>query len=138
MSGTVIGEAQFDISQENELLYNEQGKLTLSSMDSLDESLNVSQKYLYIYDPNTDQINSYFVEKNTLRGSFFHQLRFEEKQTSTDQWIATGEHLCGQDHYCVFYSFHVNGTSLSQFQIKYVVKGPKKDYVSSTTFRSCP
>ena len=46
---------------------------------------------------------------------------------------ATGSHLCGRDMYEVTYDLYGDGECKS-FDCKYVVKGPAKDYVSSTRF----
>ncbi|UJR13464.1 hypothetical protein I4U23_000478 [Adineta vaga] len=129
--GTVHGQAQFLFSQSAELLYKEQGKLTLSSQIPLD----ITQKYIYNYDEKNDVLTVYFVNENNQRASLFHKIDFQPKQTSSTSWIATGEHLCSQDHYSVSYSFAFNGINLSQFQITYTVKGPAKDYVSKTIFQ---
>lgn len=128
--GTAHGQAQFSFSNPEELLYKEQGKLILSSNIPLD----ITQKYLYVYDKSQDNLTVYFVDEKNQRGSIFHTINFQSKQSSDIGWIATGEHLCSQDHYSAHYLFVFNGINLSRFEITYTVKGPTKDYVSKTIF----
>jgi len=130
--GTVHGRAQFYFSDQDELLYKEQGKLILSS--SL-IPLDITQKYLYVYDKIQDILTVYFVDDNNKRTLLFHTIHFQSKQSSQNGWIANGEHLCSQDHYSACYLFAFNGINLSRFEITYTVKGPAKDYVSKTIFQ---
>jgi hypothetical protein len=129
--GTVHGQAQFNFSHPQELLYIEQGKLILSSQQPLD----ITQKYIYVYDEAEDLLTVYFVDDKTKRGSIFHTIHFQSKQSSSNGWIANGEHLCSQDNYNVSYLFVFNGINLLRFEITYTVKGPAKDYVSKTIFQ---
>jgi hypothetical protein len=129
--GMANGQAQFHYSDQEELLYKEQGKLILSSQIPLD----ITQKYLYVYDKSQDLLTVYFVDDKNKRASLFHTIHFQPKQTSQLGWVANGEHLCGQDHYSVSYLFAFNGIDLARFEITYQVKGPAKDYVSKTIFQ---
>jgi hypothetical protein len=129
--GVAHGRAQFNFSQAQELLYNEQGKLILPSQIPLD----ITQKYIYIYDEDKDLMTVYFVDNQNKRGSLFHTISFQSKHSSQNGWIANGEHLCSQDYYSVSYLFVFNAINLSHFQITYSVKGPTKDYVSKTMFQ---
>jgi hypothetical protein len=129
--GNAHGQAEFKFSQDQELLYKEQGKLILSSQIPLD----ITQKYIYTYDEDKDLITVYFVDDNNKRASFFHTISFQPKQSSQNGWIANGKHLCNQDNYSVSYLFRFNGINLSHFEITYEVKGPNKDYISKTIFQ---
>jgi len=128
--GIVHGQAQFQFSNQEELLYKEQGKLILSSQIPLD----ITQKYIYAYDKIQDILTVYFVDDKNKRGLPFHTIHFQSKELSEIGWLANGEHLCSQDHYSVNYLFVFNGLNLSRFEITYTVKGPEKDYVSQTIF----
>lgn len=128
--GTAHGHAQFHHFNSEGLLYKEQGKLFLSSSNSLD----ITQKYLYIYNSSEDLLSVYFVDEHNQRTSLFHTIQFQPKDTSSLNWIAHGEHLCGQDHYSTSYLFVFNGINLSRLEIIYTVKGPAKDYISKTIF----
>jgi len=128
--GIVHGQAQFHFSNQEELLYKEQGKLILSSQIPLD----ITQKYIYSYDKSKDLLTVYFVDENNKRTSLFHTIHFQPRQSSQIGWTANGEHLCNQDYYSVYYLFVFNGINLSRFEITYTVKGPMKDYVSKTIF----
>jgi hypothetical protein len=130
-NGTAHGQAQFHFSNQQELLYKEQGKLILPSQTPLD----ITQKYLYVYDTVEDLLTVYFVDEKNQRTSLFHTIHFQPKEASPLEWIANGEHLCGQDHYSASYLFAFNGSDLARFEITYQVKGPAKDYVSKTIFQ---
>ncbi|CAF1197854.1 unnamed protein product [Adineta ricciae] len=129
--GTVRGQAEFLFFSPNKLLYKEQGKLTLSSQMPLD----ITQKYIYSYDEEKDLLTVYFVNEDSQLGSLFHTIHFQSKENSSNGWLASGEHLCSQDHYSTSYLFALNGVNLSEFEITYTVKGPAKDYVSKTVFQ---
>ena len=129
--GNVHGQAQFHHSTQGELLYQEKGKLILPSQNPLD----ITQKYLYVYNSTEDLLTVYFVNEQNQRTSLFHTIHFQPKETSSHGWIAHGEHLCGQDHYSSSYLFAFNGMNLSRFEITYTVKGPAKDYISKTIFQ---
>ncbi|CAF4721315.1 unnamed protein product, partial [Rotaria sp. Silwood2] len=117
--GIVNGQAEFYFSQQNELIYKEQGKLILSSKQSLD----ITQKYIYIYDNNNDLITVYFVDNNNNKPCYiFHKIYFQSKQSSNIRWIANSQHLCSQDNYFISYLFIFNEIYLRQFQITYTVK----------------
>ena len=130
--GIAHGQAQFLYSNSEELLYKEQGKLILSSGNPLD----ITQKYLYVYNASDDLLQVYFVDEHNQRTSLFHTIHFQPKETSSFGWIAHGEHLCGQDHYSTSYLFVFNGIDLSRVEITYTVKGPAKDYISQTIFQA--
>ncbi|KAK3044105.1 hypothetical protein LTS18_002169, partial [Coniosporium uncinatum] len=51
-------------------------------------------------------------------------------------WKARGSsHLCEADMYETEYEFRFRGVAVEGFDIRYVVKGPRKDYISTTTFK---
>lgn len=130
LEGVVHGQAQFLFSHSHELLYREQGKLTLTSQTPLESS----QQYLYRYDEDNDLLSVYFIDVNDRPTGLFHTLHFQPESPSSVGWLANGEHLCSQDHYFASYSLAFNGVNLSHLQITYRVKGPAKAYVSHTVF----
>jgi hypothetical protein len=129
--GLVHGQAKFHFSNQEELLYKEQGQLILPSQIPLD----ITQKYIYVYDKSQDLLTVYFVDDHNQRTSLFHTIHFQPKHTSDTGWIAYGEHLCNEDYYSVSYLFVFNGINLSRLEITYTVKGPAKDYISKTIFQ---
>jgi Family of unknown function (DUF6314) len=129
--GTVQGRAQFLFSHPHELLYQEQGKLTLTSWTSLD----THQKYLYRYDEENDLLSVNFIGENHRSAALFHTLYFQPNSSSRAAWLANGEHVCGQDDYFTSYLFTVNRVNLLRWQITYRVKVPVKDYLSQTLFQ---
>lgn len=128
--GIVHGRAQFFFSHADELLYQEQGQLTLT----LQTPLEISQQYRYRYDADNDRLSVYFVDGNNRSAALFYTLYFQPTSSSPVGWLATGEHLCSQDHYLALYSWAFNGVNLSRWQITYTVKGPAKAYVSHTVY----
>lgn len=134
-SGHVHGQAQFDLSTANELLYREQGQLTLASMKTSDTPMDVSQRYFYVYDETDETLKVYFVEKSDERGSFFHQVQFDASSSDSEECRAAGEHQCQSDHYSASYLFQWKEENLSRFEIIYTVRGPCKDYISRTIFQ---
>ncbi len=128
--GVVQGRAQFILSHPHELLYQEQGKLTLTSKTPL----NTSQKYIYRYDEESKLLSVYFVDANNRSAALFHPLHFQPNSSSPFSWLANGEHLCRQDQYFASYSFAFHGIDLSRLQITYTVKGQAKAYISQTVF----
>ena len=61
------------------------------------------------------------------------------EQTSSDDdgyWVkATSDHLCIKDLYSANFRVKLNGLSASEIIIKYRVKGPAKDYESTTILK---
>lgn len=128
--GIVHGRAQFLFSHSDELLYQEQGKFTLTAQTPLESS----QHYLYRYDEDNDRLSVYFIDGNHRSAALFHTLHFQPKLSPSVGWLANGEHLCSQDHYFASYLLAFNGVNLSRLQITYRVKGPAKAYISQTVF----
>lgn len=124
------GRAQFLFSHSDELLYQEQGKFTLTAQTPLESS----QQYLYRYGEDSDRLSVYFIDGNNRSAALFHTLHFQPHSYSPVGWLATGEHLCSQDRYFASYSLVFNGVNLSRLQITYRVKGPAKAYISQTVF----
>ncbi len=127
-----VGKARFKPCkhENNALHYKEKG--TYHQMNG--QEIVASQQYIYRLSNN--QISAYFVDretgtnvKNTNR--LFHILQFEEKQKIEKSSVAKASHLCAADTYKTRYEF----ISEDEFNIIHIVKGPKKDYNSSTFFR---
>lgn len=132
-SGTVVGKISLarHSSQSPDLVYTEKGQFTTSKGMKLD--VNGSQ-YVYVLNEAEDCIDIFFADKETgrERDRIFVSLKVVER---TDEgWVAVGEpHLCGQDTYVVKFVFAFQGLSLKTVGIHIDVKGPFKDYQSSTT-----
>lgn len=94
-----------------------------------------------------DIISVYFADDGK-ESYLFHSLRFlpqEEplpQEEATTQpgggvrtWFAVGDdHPCGRDLYKSFYRFEFMGVHLREFEVRFEVSGPCKDYTSTTNF----
>ena len=144
-SGTFSGIAQFhprqptDQQYDTEYLYAEEGDLVTEN----GMTMRGSRQYAYRYEERSDAITAWFIKPQDGRSVdyLFHKLRFcvmeagdEKANTIREGWVATGHHLCVADDYDSSYLFHFRGAALERFKIQYIVKGPKKDYVSETWY----
>src|SRR5690606_33514250 len=122
---------------EVELLYSEEGTFTTHASPSL--QFNVYKNYIYRLDnvDDTPVINTYFTtagEKasDAKANGYFHNLQFQKN--SDGRWIATGDHWCKPDTYIPEYEFWFDKVELRRWTLKYTVTGPKKDYISFSSF----
>lgn len=148
-SGTFTGTATFTPHHSfdsSSLLYHESGELKTSN----GLVLRANKKYLYSYQPEQDKITAWFVKEsrdgdnatpNTDEADYvFHELVFEDDDNSAAavgsavRLKANGNHLCIKDFYSAFYEFSMQNEVLERWSLTYEVKGPSKDYTSSTTF----
>jgi hypothetical protein len=115
--GTMTGRAVFEQAGHSTYDYEEQGSLTLDTGTTHD----VARRYSYRLIDN--EIHVYYAD-GVDSGKLFHVL------DAADERVAQAEHLCGQDLYKSKYEFDLP----YGFKIIHEVKGPKKDYLSETTF----
>lgn len=143
-SGVFEGTAVFekrpptDPEYEAEYLYLEDGKLT--TQQGL--SLTATRRYVYRLKKGTHAISSWFVKPDDVSTVhyLFHELNFTE--TDDDQQkignighlVATGHHLCIDDEYRVEYGFQAREGTLPGWSLRYIVKGPKKDYIADADY----
>jgi len=123
---------------DNPVLYREDGFYEYSPTQSFE----VFREYEY--ECNHDALEIYFVEAGK-RAHLFLSLKFlPETMTALEQkfdedggyWVkATSDHLCIKDLYSATFRVKLNGLSASEIVIKYRVKGPAKDYESTTILR---
>ncbi|KAL7551391.1 hypothetical protein ACHAWF_014590 [Thalassiosira exigua] len=94
----------------------------------------------YEYECRGDALEIYFVEGGK-RAHLFLSLKFvpaTEGNSSGDDghWVeATSDHLCIKDLYSATFRVKLEGLSASEIVIKYRVKGPSKDYESTTVLK---
>ena len=136
-AGYLDGYAQFNKNPNNtnELFYQENGIFFFEDGKSFEASKR------YIYSILNDDIYVYFndksdgdVENDANKRRLFHTFGISKTQLRQDQnsLIVEALHLCIDDKYQVKYEFKFN--NLNKFLIIYDVKGPKKNYVSETSF----
>lgn len=116
------------------ILYREDGVYEFSPTQKFD----VFREYEY--EVKDDALEIYFVEGGK-RAHMFLSLKFlpetvavdEATASSGEYWVkATSDHLCIKDLYSATFRVKLNGLSASEIIIKYRVKGPAKDYESTT------
>ncbi|KAF1984498.1 hypothetical protein K402DRAFT_395521 [Aulographum hederae CBS 113979] len=139
-SGTFEGTADFlprrptDLEAAAEYLYVEDGTLTTEA----GLTLRANKRYAYRYSEAADLISAWFVKEDGKSVDYlFNEIQFRARPKGhSGGWLAKGSsHLCEPDMYETDYEFKFRGAALDSFDIKYVVKGPRKDYISTTTFQ---
>lgn len=124
--GRVVGQARFAadrIDAQPVLWYREKGKL-----DYQGASFAASREYLYLF--SATGLAVYFVTAGQ-QGGLFHFLTFSNSPEFSGIWQASAHHLCGQDTYTTHYLFDCQADT---FEIRHIVNGPRKNYVSTTVF----
>ena len=130
-----------DDSYDAEYLYVEEGELT--TRQGL--AMRGSRRYVYRYQRASRSITTWFVKTDTIASVdyLFHQVSFSDVpyQITKDEFLsnnyistAKGHHLCVNDNYNAEYEFQYQNTNLIQWDLKYTVKGPKKDYTASASY----
>jgi hypothetical protein len=138
-TGTFAGTASFhpryptSRDYTSEYLYVEEGEL------KTDAGLNIpaNKRYAYRYSAESDQVSVWFVKPDGKTiDYFFHDISLLPKEADaySSGWKAKGTHLCEKDNYDSAYEFRFTGATLQALTIKFIVKGPNKDYVSTTQF----
>lgn len=114
------------------LLYREDGLYQFSPT----KVFNVFREYEY--QAKDDCLEIYFVEGGN-RAHLFLSLKFTKQQqqeqcssSTSSCWIATSDHLCIKDLYKGRFQVKFEGTAATEIVITYRVKGPEKDYESTT------
>lgn len=117
--GRFTGRAEFVAADDKILSYSETGALALDSGNVIRD---VSRRYQFVL-MDDDKISVLFAD-GPQAGKLFHTI------TPEGTGVAACFHHCGQDDYLSYYDF----VSLpNAFTIRHQVKGPKKDY-NSTSF----
>jgi len=116
---TMTGIATFKRQDAHTLAYREEGRVQLADGNVLD----AHREYLFERAPHGFTV--LFVE---VPPRVFHQI---ELTRDDDSFIGQATHLCTPDVYDSSYCFQADGT----FIIRHTVRGPRKDYVSTTAFK---
>ena len=131
----IHGKVRYSRSKDHgHVLYREDGFFEVSPS----KSLPVFREYEYVC--STDErggdsgaMELYFVEGGT-RAYIFLSLRFGHKDED-GYWVATNEHLCVKDLYKANFRIKMDGLAATEVIITYRVRGPAKDYESTTVMR---
>lgn len=94
-----------------------------------------ARRYVWRYDERRDVLSVWFVKPDDpMRVDYlFHEVEFGRPQTGG--WSAAAGHLCLDDYYDVKYNFAFEAVNLSEWNVEYTVKGPKKDYKIRGVYR---
>ena len=125
----VYGAVKFSRPALPYVLYREDGLYELSPT----KTLNVFREYEY--QVAGDCLEIYFVEQGQ-RAHLFLSLKFSKQEG--DFWVATSDHLCIKDLYMARFEVKLNGLAATSIKMTYRVKGPTKDYESTTTLSPNP
>lgn len=137
-SGTFTGTAHFHPrvptadNATGEYLYNEEGEFATTS----GFNIRASRRYAFRYSEDTDRITSWFVKEDGGVDYLFLDLELQPKSAApaANAWLAKASHPCSPDTYDATYEWHFDKAALKCFKVEYVVKGPQKDYVSTTWY----
>ena len=114
---------------------------TLKTRDGFE--MQATRRHVYRYKATPPSISVWFVKGDGLSADYhFHDMKHWEKAyddtSKPSGWQAKGEHLCEADMYYPVYLFQFRGSNVEKFRVSYTVKGPTKDYTSSTWFTRKP
>jgi hypothetical protein len=119
----VYGAVKFTRPVLDYVLYREDGFYEVSPT----KSLNVFREYEY--QVAGDCLEIYFVEQGE-RAHLFLSLKFSKQEDNV--WLATSDHLCIKDLYMARFEVELDGLAATNIKMIYRVKGPNKDYESTT------
>ena len=146
-SGKLIGIATFeerpvtDNGFSIECLYSEEGDFSTDK----NITMKARRQYVYRYQQEIDRLTAWFVkgDKGASVDYLFHHLEFKEGDHGSPEskagkektiLTASGHHLCIDDDYTAEYRFKFLGKDLTEWAVKYSVKGPHKDYVADAKY----
>lgn len=119
-----------------EYLYLEKGQFTTQQ----GITLSATRRYVYRYILGSNQISVWFVkpEDGLTVDYLFHTLEFPAVTPDAKYRTLKAHHLCNEDNYWAEYIFSCHASSLNSFSVKYVVKGPNKDYIADAIYTRQP
>ncbi|KAF5541651.1 FMO1 flavin-containing protein [Fusarium napiforme] len=129
------GNASEDAPSDDELgmeyLYIEEGEFKTEQ----GFGFKATRRYVWRYDELKDVLSVWFAKPEDLKRAdyLFHEIEFTEP--TSKGWKAKAGHLCIDDYYDVKYNFAFQAVNLKEWGIEYTVKGPKKDYTISGTYK---
>lgn len=148
LAGTVMGLATFESRDQTsadtaaELLYIETGSFTTT----IGMVLQATRRWIWKYHNAVSTeapISVHFVKADGETEDYvYNMLTFppkDEIESGSGGCVlkARAEHPCGEDFYVSTYEFYLEeGSSMrvSKFEVQHEVKGPSKDYISSTVY----
>jgi hypothetical protein len=121
-----------DVDLGWEYLYIEEGDFKANN----GFTFRATRRYVYRYDDQKDKLSVWFVKTDDQKKAdyLFHEVEFARPDDDERGWTATAGHLCIDDFYDVKYEFGFRAVNLTDWRIRYSVKGPKKDYTIDGTY----
>jgi hypothetical protein len=117
---SMTGSAIFEPTGDGEARYREAGRLRLAGGQEFDAARE------YLYHQRETGFAVFFPETPP---RLFHTVILVPGGSCT--LVGEASHLCGHDHYRTGYEFLPDRS----FRIEHAVRGPRKDYVTTTLFR---
>ncbi len=115
------GIADFTLLDRYVYSYLEQGKIKIFRSGTF-FTANASKRYIYIY--KSGAISVFFYSSQIHKRKLFHDIVFINPKQ------AKGIHYCKSDIYKIYYNF----VKKTQFEVKYDILGPDKNYSINTNF----
>lgn len=130
---TGVGIASYTVlTHKYKLLYREDLKLDQGS-----SIIDTFKEYLYVYEPKLGKVGVFFVdihsENKQNSDRLFHYIDWDNI-TNPCLLSGQGNHSCRDDSYQTYYKFNFLDSTLINFNLKHIVKGPKKDYMIESNF----
>ncbi|OHW91861.1 pyridine nucleotide-disulfide [Colletotrichum incanum] len=97
-----------------------------------------TRRYVWRYDEKKDIVSVWFVKTDDSKRAdyLFHEIEFlPPPEGDQKPWQAKAGHLCIDDFYDVKYDFAFKAVNLKEWNIRYTVNGPKKDYTIRGVYR---
>ncbi|GKT62993.1 pyridine nucleotide-disulfide oxidoreductase [Colletotrichum tofieldiae] len=135
VSGSVpADEPSDDDGLATEYLYIEDGEFRADN----GLAFRATRRYVWRYDEKKDIVSVWFVRTDDSKRAdyLFHEIEFlPPPEGDREPWQAKAGHLCIDDFYDVKYDFAFKAVNLKEWNIRYTVSGPKKDYTIHGLYR---
>ena len=124
-SGVMHGTAEFTQQSNQQYALHERGIFNTQNHD-----IQSRNTFIYRYNSDKHSISVYSTLENSINNLLF-ELYFTDALHNKLTSIA--QHQCGLDEYTAEFSLHYEH-GITSLQIIYTVKGPNKNYTSTTTY----
>lgn len=146
-SGNFKGMASFEMRSPTDPAYDAEYLYIENGEFCSDQGLVIpaTRRYVYRFQRNDNAISAWFVktEDGLTVDYLFHHVNFppcnQESFLGTNEMRrrllkANGQHLCVDDDYKANYLFRFQGLLCNDWELKYMVNGPRKAYSATTQY----
>ena len=146
-SGIFLGTASFEMRPPTDPAYDAEYLYVEKGQFSTEQGLNFSatRRYAYRFQKSTNHISAWFVnaDDDSSVDYLFHDVNIKScTQESILQMSerkrclleADGHHLCIDDDYQANYIFNFHTVKCDEWELKYIVKGPRKAYSTNAQY----